>query len=453
MVSDFEDYDGDFGPTGHSPPDLDLDSVPHHDDEEDQDEFALGLRYRSKPPMGSRPSINSYGRRSNVDTDCDFDNSGTTLAPSRSHMSGLTLRSGLNHSTIPHKSSLRSIPPDVIAALTDAELSHNPLYSQLREAHLRLSSVLAKYAERDLAGECHAPNIYQGAYSFASEVLVITNSHSMAVVPRGVSSCRADSHHPGSRTSSLGPSDSASQPTKFDITTEKAIEDLLESVVALLVRPRCLPESVLWDFEDCAKNKLGPPITTKSNQSRPKLGLALRCPNGNPVSNLELSNIRRSAEIIVQKLVNFINSDPRSAVRAGHSKSWTKTLIKKFFAAEYDQAILDLEAEQKLLRLCSAHWKADAVITQVFLRRNEAEARAGAAMGSVCAAPPHSNLSDNPHPLALTASIPRVQEAAPMNTAKRALELSPGPKSPSASRTQKRSKDNALVSGQKTVGT
>ncbi|KAI9429616.1 hypothetical protein H4582DRAFT_2088753 [Lactarius indigo] len=420
-------------PPGHFTPDSD--TVPDLNDE-DEDEFAQRPRYRSKPPLRSRPPINFSGRRSTVDTDHDFDYSGTTFGPSRSHMSGSTLRSGLNRSTAPRKSS-RSISPDVIAALTDAELLHNPLYRELRQDHFRMSSVLAKYAERDLAGFGTAKS----------------ESPMYQVVPRGVSSCRADSHGPDSRTSSLGPSDSASQPAKFDITTDKIIEELLESVEAPLVHPRCLPESVLWDFEDCAKDKSGPPIVTKSNQSRPKLSLALRRPNGNTISNLEQSNIRRSAEIIVQRLINLVNSDPRSAVRSGGSKSWTKTLVKKFFAAEYDQAILDLEAEQKLLRLCSAHWKADAVVTQVFLRRNEVEARAGGAMGSARAASPHSNLSDNLSLLAPTAFIPRIQDAAPMNAAKRALELSPGPKSPSASHAQKRSKDGILVSRQKIVGT
>ncbi|KAI9439700.1 hypothetical protein H4582DRAFT_2075082 [Lactarius indigo] len=217
------------------------------------------------------------------------------------------------------------------------------------------------------------------------------------------------------------------------------------------MRPQCLPESVLWDFKDL-KDQPGAPIVTKGNQSRPKLSLALRRPNGDTLSNLEHSNIQRSAEIIVQKLIKLIDSDPRSALRGNKSKSWTKTLVRKFFADEYDQAILDLEAEQKILRLCSAHWKADAVITQVFLRRNEAEAKAAAAMSSARATSPHSSHSDNLCPPAPTALILQIQDVAPMNAAKRALELSPGPKSPSASHAQKRSKDNLLVSGQKTVG-
>ncbi|KAI9430846.1 hypothetical protein H4582DRAFT_2205225 [Lactarius indigo] len=368
-MSEFEeDYDDDFdlashAPPGHLPPDLD--TVPDHD-YEDEDEFTLGLWYRSKPSLRLRPPINFSGRCSIIDTDRDhdFNNSGTTFGPSRSHMSGSTLHSGLNHLMVPRKSSFRSIPPDVIAALTDSELLHNPIYRNLHQDHYCLSSVLAKYAEQDLTGfgtvksESPVPNMYQ-------------------MIPHGVSSCCADSLGPNSHASSLGPSNSASQPTKFDMATNKTLEDLFESVEAPLMCPQCLPESVLWDFKDL-KDQPGAPIVTKGNQ-----------------------------KIIVQKLIKLIDSDPQSALRGNKSKSWTKTLIRKFFMDEYDQAILNLEAEQKILRLCSAHWKADTVITQ---------------------------------------------DVAPMNAAKWALELSPGPKLPSASHAQKRSKDNLLVSGQKTVG-
>ncbi|KAH9029645.1 hypothetical protein EDB85DRAFT_1891914 [Lactarius pseudohatsudake] len=57
---------------------------------------------------------------------------------------------------------------------------------------------------------------------------------------------------------------------------------------------------------------------------------------------------------------------------------------------------------------------------------------------------------DTPDPP--TASIPQVWDAAPVNAAKRAFELSPGPKSPSALHAQKRSKDGIVaLFGQKTT--
>ena len=48
--------------------------------------------------------------------------------------------------------------------------------------------------------------------------------------------------------------------------------------------------------------------------------------------------------------------------------------------------------------------------------------------------------------------IPQGSDVAPMNMAKQALELSPGPKLPSAVHTQKRSKDSLMVPGKKPIG-
>ncbi|KAH9008186.1 hypothetical protein EDB83DRAFT_2323319 [Lactarius deliciosus] len=227
----------------------------------------------------------------------------------------------------------------------------------------------------------------------------------------------------------------------------KAIEDLLERVEPPPLRPDFLPTTVLWDFDDCYTDKTLGDILTDDNKCRPRLSLAIRRPDGSKISNFELSNMRRSAELIVQRLIKFINSDPRSA-GAGGLKTRPKTFIKKYFMAEHYQAVLDLEAEQKLLRLCSAHWKADAFITKVFLERNKEKVRA--ATNSAPATSPQ--LSQSPEPP--TAFIPQIREVAPMKATKRALELSPGPKSPSASHAQKRNKDNAVpaISGQKTVG-
>ena len=68
-----------------------------------------------------------------------------------------------------------------------------------------------------------------------------------------------------------------------------------------------------------------------------------------------------------------------------------------------------------------------------------------------------------PHPPHLTRSLPgtglpsepsaaffpHVSDVVPINVVKRALEMSPGPKSPSAVHTQKRSKDASIVPGKK----
>ncbi|KAI9436340.1 hypothetical protein H4582DRAFT_2078957 [Lactarius indigo] len=427
LEEDGNEYGDDFDDT---PPGLFLphsETVPNRDDED---------KYMPKPPLRrSRPPIDFSARRSTTDTNLNF--SATGFAPSRSHMSGSTLHSSLRPSmahSFPRNTSLNSDPLarlslDAIAALTDSELHHNPHYRKLHRDHDHLASVLSTYVERDLTeyhtakSEGLVPDMYQG-------------------VPRSVNSCRADSRSADSRASSLGPSDSASQQTGTDVVPGKSLRNILDGVEVPYERPDFLPITVLWDFEDCQTDKTQGDIITKKNKCRPKMAIALRRLNGKVVSSLEYSNIRRSADIIVQKLISFVNSDPRSAACASGR---IKTFIKKHFAAEYGRAVLDLEAEQKLLCLCSAHWKADAMITKVFVQRAKAKAEANSA-------PPTSqqfNQSLEPP----TAFIPQIQEVAPTKAAKRAFELSPGPKSPSASHAQKRSKDNTVpvVSGQKTA--
>ena len=124
--------------------------------------------------------------------------------------------------------------------------------------------------------------------------------------------------------------------------------------------------------------------------------------------------------------------------------SWNKRWFQKWFPDEFNQAILQLEAQKPLLRLCSAQWKAEAMIT--LLLQNEEGGKEPA-----CNPPLHpsdANAFQFEEPWQVTPILP-ASVAAPSNVAKRALEFSPGPKSPSASRTQKHSKDDSMPSGQK----
>jgi hypothetical protein len=196
--------------------------------------------------------------------------------------------------------------------------------------------------------------------------------------------------------------------------------------------------SPIWDYEDCGKDMSEGVIITNINKSQLRMKLALCRPDGTKIPNKVYENIQQSADIITQKLADLIKSDPRSAVYPDNSLPRTKTAIRSFFKAEYDQVLLDLEAEHNLLCLCSYHQKADHIIIQVLHWRVEAER---ATKNRMCTNPEPQEPS--------TASIP--QAVAPMNVAKQALELSPGPKSPSASHAQKCSKETT-VSGQKTAG-
>ncbi|KAH9012334.1 hypothetical protein EDB85DRAFT_2159142 [Lactarius pseudohatsudake] len=329
--------------------------------------------------------------------------------------------------TFPYKTSSSPRPsPDVIASLNVAELCYNPHYLKLRE---KFDQVCRALAMKTIEG------------GFTPTDTLVPDSY-QAPPLRTKESCASSLglHAEESRASSLGPSDSASQQQqmKFDPAYDKAIGSLLETVELLPTRPQYLVKEVLWYSDDCATDKTYGDIITAQNQYRPKMNLAIRRPNGSKVSNQEFSNIQRSTNIAVQKLIDLVDSDPMHT-----GKSQTKMFVITMFKTEYDRAILELEAEHKLLRLCYAHWKADNLLGQKLQRRSDAKKKAARAASSI---PP----DDTSEPF--TAPIPQVWDAAPVNAAKRAFELSPGPKSPSASQAQKRSKDGIALSKQKTTG-
>lgn len=250
-------------------------------------------------------------------------------------------------------------------------------------------------------------------------------------------------HNANSEASSLGPSDSASQQTRID---RQAILDLMELVEPPPIRPRYVKKEVLWELDDCYE--LMGEVVTEANKRRPKMNLAIRDDDGNPVSPTEFSNIRRAAVRISKELVRKISSDPRALVFAGNPR--TKVTLKKYFEAEYNEAILKLEAEKKILRLCGQHWKADQMIGQALLRRSDADTKV--TLTDPFLAPPSSIPNTSGLPAEPYAALVPQADVVPMNVVKRALELSPGPKSPSAVHTQKRSKDSLMVPGKKTMG-
>ncbi|KAH9017097.1 hypothetical protein EDB83DRAFT_2528705 [Lactarius deliciosus] len=426
MYNNFDSEDDVFSQNNLPPPHKDF----HFDEDEDELEAQnfMSTQRAPRPALRSRPPIDfGAGLHPTINTGVGPPFNAATRPPSG--MSDLTLHSGFGLSAahsgmmFPHNMSSSPRPtPDVIASLTVAELCYNPHYLKLREEFDHVSRALATQTvsrsfngSRSLTMKCDTlvPDSYQAPPLRSKD----SRASSLGL-------CTEDS-----RASSLGPSDSASQQTRYDPAYNKAIKSLLETVEPLLMRPQFLPQEVLWYDNDCETDKTYGDI----------MNLAIRCPDGSKVSTQEFSNIRHSTVIIFQKLLSIITSDPRMP------ESLTKTSIKNLFKTEFDRAVLELKAEQRLLRLCSNHWKADALIGKMFSARNEAEAsnrtRAASSM------PP----DDTPSPP--TAPIPQVWDAAPVNVAKRALELSPGPKSPSASHVQKRSKDRIVaLSRQKTTG-
>ena len=207
--------------------------------------------------------------------------------------------------------------------------------------------------------------------------------------------------------------------------------------------------------------------------------LGLRNEDGTLVSANVYDNVRVYSDLLVCQLLEKFSMDDRlKAV-----KSVTKSIFKSLFYTEYRQAILALEAEEPLLRLCARHWKAETMISQAFLRRGGGGTESKhdghpivpkpssvvPKPSSVVPAPSSivpkpstvipvpssivpksSSVVPVPSSVVPSPAIPMlwdVGDIAPNAASKRPLDLSPGPKSPSASHAQKRTKDDAIVPG------
>ena len=216
------------------------------------------------------------------------------------------------------------------------------------------------------------------------------------------------------------------------------------------IRPEFLPVSVLWYADDCKKPPEYAKIFSATNKSRAKMHIALRRANGEQLSFHEYQNIREVADLVVRNLCNMYSKDPRAA----GAKTTTKTNFKSIYFTEYRKAVLELEAAEPILRLCAHHWKAEVMIGQAFLRRggnDKTNDTTNALESSNAPTTSSSDVSISHPPEALPAApIAGVSDAAPANASKRALVLSPGPKSPSATHSQKRAKDNTALSAQTT---
>ena len=228
----------------------------------------------------------------------------------------------------------------------------------------------------------------------------------------------------------------ASQQVLNLTAVDEALERLLQNMSPPSMRPQIPLASVLWDYDDCVKEVSPGIILTNSNKCQTKMGSAIRLPNGKPVSNREYANIRHTTDIIAQKLVNWIISSNIVAPRF----KLTKLAIKGCFKSEYDEAVLELEAQHNLLCLCSAHWKADSMLGQALLR---CEDKTVAQIACIVPSSQDPFNTNETHPLEPSC----VRDVIPANMTKCTFQLSPGPKLPSALRTQKRSKDGAVPSG------
>jgi hypothetical protein len=147
----------------------------------------------------------------------------------------------------------------------------------------------------------------------------------------------------------LGPSDSASQNAASD-TDNTAIKCLLKLEEVPSLRPSCIKPSVLWYYTDYLTDKTAGDIVTAANRHRPKMHLVIHHEDGSVISSLEFNNVRHSTDMLIERLIMLVAKNPQQVpVHAQGSWALTKSNIKKWFKAEYNQAIHELKAEQKYL--------------------------------------------------------------------------------------------------------
>ena len=156
-------------------------------------------------------------------------------------------------------------------------------------------------------------------------------------------------HNPLISQARLGPSSQVSQARPGSQVS------LLPSIQAQPAsRPPQYPFKVLWSLEDCQKD-----IDVNlqdSNKSRPSMDRAVRHPDGTMISDNEWSAIKASSRRIANELAALPDSSRQARMRR------TKMYYRTYHAREWTKAILRLETEQPLVKLCSSNWKADHIL-------------------------------------------------------------------------------------------
>lgn len=123
------------------------------------------------------------------------------------------------------------------------------------------------------------------------------------------------------------------------------------------IRPPQYPVEVLWTAEDCQADR--DVKVSASNRSRPPMDKAVRTADGRMVTKGEWRAIKATARMIITTELTKLPVPTNSVARKGER---TKTWYKTHYPIEWNAAIMQMEAQQPLLALCAAHWKADQIL-------------------------------------------------------------------------------------------
>jgi hypothetical protein len=90
---------------------------------------------------------------------------------------------------------------------------------------------------------------------------------------------------------------------------------------------------------------------------------AVRHQDGRMITSSEWSAIKATARMIKPNLLCL----PLHKARRGKNQPRTKTYFRTWYPREWKAALEEMEAQQPLLALCAAHWKADHILGSTLL--------------------------------------------------------------------------------------
>ena len=127
-------------------------------------------------------------------------------------------------------------------------------------------------------------------------------------------------------------------------------------------RPDDLPSTVLWNYNDCMNDTNRVEIFTSGNPNRPCMEKALRNKDGTLLTTDAYNRVRSTVRAIAAQLLRLPAKLLPGQTRDTGSR--TKRYFTNVYPQEWTNALRMVEYMQPVTQMCSAHWKADHLLSQ-----------------------------------------------------------------------------------------
>ena len=163
---------------------------------------------------------------------------------------------------------------------------------------------------------------------------------------------------PGIRSTSVGPSESASQRPSRPSTGTVSSNGREATNARSLARPPSMPFEVLWFKDDCDKDPNAKP--SKSNATRPPMKKALRTADGEVLSRGSFKAVSKSGRLVANRL-----RQKAEEKFPDFTKNMTRSFFESAMTIEWRSALAEFEQEQPILQLCAGSWKAEQMLLNI----------------------------------------------------------------------------------------